>query len=173
MLIAQIPLCWRRASRDGTAMLPHGLEPWTSRLLAEHSNQLSYESYWAAGHCDLYPGFFAQAPRRTTLLCADGEVMCTRMWSTLRKLWSMPPCAQEMLEVTAVGLDPTPFRTGALSQHLRPLGQNVLPMGHGGVHRLHSKQVMASQTFAILFVALATAMRGYVCAFCLWFASKT
>lgn len=25
-------------------MLPHGLEPWTSRLLAERSNQLSYES---------------------------------------------------------------------------------------------------------------------------------
>ena len=25
-------------------LLPHGLEPWTSRLLAERSNQLSYES---------------------------------------------------------------------------------------------------------------------------------
>ena len=25
-------------------MLPHGLEPWTSRLLAERSDQLSYES---------------------------------------------------------------------------------------------------------------------------------
>ena len=25
-------------------MLPHGLKPWTSRLLAERSNQLSYES---------------------------------------------------------------------------------------------------------------------------------
>ena len=25
-------------------VLPHGLEPWTSRLLAERSNQLSYES---------------------------------------------------------------------------------------------------------------------------------
>ena len=27
-------------------MLPHGLEPWTSRLLAERSSQLSYESSW-------------------------------------------------------------------------------------------------------------------------------
>jgi len=27
-------------------MLPHGLKPWTSRLLAERSNQLSYESRW-------------------------------------------------------------------------------------------------------------------------------
>ena len=27
-------------------MLPHGLEPWTSRLLAERSSQLSYESWW-------------------------------------------------------------------------------------------------------------------------------
>ena len=25
-------------------LLPHGLEPWTSRLLAERSSQLSYES---------------------------------------------------------------------------------------------------------------------------------
>ena len=28
-------------------------------------------------------------------------------------------------EVTAVGFEPTPFRTGALSQRLRPLGQTV------------------------------------------------
>ena len=27
--------------------------------------------------------------------------------------------------MTAVGFEPTPFRTGALSQHLRPLGQTV------------------------------------------------
>ena len=30
------------------------------------------------------------------------------------------------LKVTAVGFEPTPFRTGALSQRLRPLGQTVL-----------------------------------------------
>ena len=28
--------------------------------------------------------------------------------------------------MTAVGFEPTPFRTGALSQRLRPLGQTVL-----------------------------------------------
>ena len=28
-------------------------------------------------------------------------------------------------KVTAVGFEPTPFRTGALSQRLRPLGQTV------------------------------------------------
>ena len=35
----QSPMCLLPAE-----MLPHGLEPWTSRLLAERSNQLSYES---------------------------------------------------------------------------------------------------------------------------------
>ena len=30
------------------------------------------------------------------------------------------------IEVTAVGFEPTPLRTGALSQRLRPLGQTVL-----------------------------------------------
>ena len=30
------------------------------------------------------------------------------------------------MEVTAVGFEPTPLRTGALSQRLRPLGQTVL-----------------------------------------------
>ena len=29
-------------------------------------------------------------------------------------------------KLTAVGFEPTPFRTGALSQRLRPLGQTVL-----------------------------------------------
>ena len=29
-------------------------------------------------------------------------------------------------QVTPVGFEPTPFRTGALSQRLRPLGQSVL-----------------------------------------------
>ena len=33
--------------------------------------------------------------------------------------------------MTAVGFEPTPFRTGALSQRLRPLGQTVL-----GLHLL-------------------------------------
>ena len=38
----------------------------------------------------------------------------------------MAICAsQAMAEVTAVGFEPTPLRTGALSQRLRPLGQTV------------------------------------------------
>ena len=32
------------------------------------------------------------------------------------------------LKMTAVGFEPTPLRTGALSQRLRPLGQTVLHM---------------------------------------------
>ena len=32
--------------------------------------------------------------------------------------------------MTAVGFEPTPLRTGALSQRLRPLGQTVLPVVH-------------------------------------------
>ena len=32
----------------------------------------------------------------------------------------------QCLKMTAVGFEPTPLRTGALSQHLRPLGQTVL-----------------------------------------------
>ena len=47
-------------------------------------------------------------------------------------------------EMTAVGFEPTPFRTGALSQRLRPLGQTVLGLHllvHIAVpsdHRMHS-----------------------------------
>ena len=33
----------------------------------------------------------------------------------------------QCLKMTAVGFEPTPLRTGALSQRLRPLGQTVLP----------------------------------------------
>ena len=33
-------------------------------------------------------------------------------------------------EVTAVGFEPTPLRTGALSQRLTPLGQTVLALGN-------------------------------------------
>jgi hypothetical protein len=35
----------------------------------------------------------------------------------------------ESKHVTPVGFEPTPFRTGALSQRLRPLGQSVLTVG--------------------------------------------
>ena len=35
-----------------------------------------------------------------------------------------------MPKVTAVGFEPTPLRTGALSQRLRPLGQTVMLTKH-------------------------------------------
>ena len=48
-------------------------------------------------------------------------------------------------EMTAVGFEPTPLRTGALSQRLRPLGQTVLNIhfskdGHAG-NLIHQKMV--------------------------------
>ena len=42
--------------------------------------------------------------------------------------------------VTAVGFEPTPLRTGALSQRLRPLGQTVL-----SEHAPYSAQARAKQ----------------------------
>ena len=36
------------------------------------------------------------------------------------------PMTHPISEMTAVGFEPTPLRTGALSQRLRPLGQTVL-----------------------------------------------
>ena len=46
------------------------------------------------------------------------------------------PAQQSRNAMTAVGFEPTPFRTGALSQRLRPLGQTVsyslrVRLGHG------------------------------------------
>ena len=44
--------------------------------------------------------------------------------------------------MTAVGFEPTPLRTGASSQRLRPLGQTVLPSGNCVallVHVLHER----------------------------------
>ena len=89
-------------------MLPHGLEPWTSRLLAERSNQLSYES--KRGVLDAL-GIDKQ---RTKI--ARGESCSTA------------------INMTPVEFEPTPLRTGALSQRLRPLGQSVL-----GILRLWSE----------------------------------
>ena len=81
-------------------MLPHGLEPWTSRLLAERSNQLSYES--KGGVLD-------------ALGIDEQKTKITRGKSCRRAI-----------NMTPVGFEPTPLRTGALSQRLRPLGQSVL-----------------------------------------------
>ena len=39
--------------------------------------------------------------------------------------------------MTAVGFEPTPLRTGALSQRLRPLGQTVLASGNSAVVFVH------------------------------------
>ena len=78
-------------------MLPHGLEPWTSRLLAERSNQLSYES------------------KRGVLDALGIDEQKTKIAT----------CSTAM-NMTPVGFEPTPLRTGALSQRLRPLGQSVL-----------------------------------------------
>ena len=81
-------------------MLPHGLEPWTSRLLAERSNQLSYES------------------KRGVLDALGTDEQKT-------KIARGASCSTAM-NMTPVGFEPTPLRTGALSQRLRPLGQSVL-----------------------------------------------
>ena len=44
----------------------------------------------------------------------------------LRSLARRPAAAEAFLSVTAVGFEPTPFRNGAWSHRLRPLGQTVL-----------------------------------------------
>jgi hypothetical protein len=50
--------------------------------------------------------------------------------------------------VTPVGFEPTPLRTGALSQRLRPLGQSVLVCEVGQTSRLPpSPWLMALRTF--------------------------
>ena len=51
---------------------------------------------------------------------------CARL--CVRLCVRVSPCACR--KVTAVGFEPTPLRTGALSQRLRPLGQTVLPAVH-------------------------------------------
>ena len=81
-------------------MLPRGLEPWTSRLLAERSNQLSYES------------------KRGVLDAPDIDEQKTKI--------TRGKSCRTAINMTPVGFEPTPLRTGALSQRLRPLGQSVL-----------------------------------------------
>ena len=50
--------------------------------------------------------------------------MSHRSW--VRTLGESERERERETEVTPVGFEPTPFRTGALSQRLRPLGQSVL-----------------------------------------------
>ena len=40
--------------------------------------------------------------------------------------------------MTAVGFEPTPLRTGALSQRLRPPGQTVLVSGNSVILHVHA-----------------------------------
>ena len=56
------------------------------------------------------------APRRPIILSRAMSVGSAGDWQQWRR----------QCEVTAVGFEPTPLRTGALSQRLRPLGQTVL-----------------------------------------------
>ena len=58
------------------------------------------------------------------MLSSNCEVRLFQLWKSMcRCLARSMPMFKEM---TAVGLEPTPLRTGALSQRLRPLGQTVL-----------------------------------------------
>ena len=53
-------------------------------------------------------------------------IMLTRSYRGIM-IWPYAVCAvHTMAQLTAVGFEPTPLRTGALSQRLRPLGQTVM-----------------------------------------------
>ena len=52
-----------------TYVLPHGLEPWTSRLLAERSNQLSYESSRAAISPAVWQTHITISSKRLEIVC--------------------------------------------------------------------------------------------------------
>ena len=63
---------------------------------------------------------------------SDGECGECLLVSNSACAWQKLDHGGCMLEikVTAVGFEPTPLRTGALSQRLRPLGQTVLTCAH-------------------------------------------
>ena len=71
--------------------------------------------------------------------------------------------------LTAVGFEPTPFRTGALSQRLRPLGQTVLRCLTRVVSLLVSMlSLVVAAAGAGVATATAAADVSMFCVVCAW-----
>jgi hypothetical protein len=95
--VSDILLCWSRGPQTSQCetMLPHGLEPWTSRLLAERSNQLSYESRCAAvavadSHAALLPHGLHTSERSRS--CNFGSSSAAIKAMNIRMLKFENPC---------------------------------------------------------------------------------
>ena len=117
-------------------MVPRGLEPRTLRLLAVRSNQLSYETPADSNQTWLFKGCHLQKENHDKH-CADSTTCIGRHLHPAQKFWAMihyhvnnaAPTNKihvHQTQMTAVGFEPTPLRTGAWSQRLRPLGQTVI-----------------------------------------------
>ena len=105
-------------------MVPRGLEPRTLRLLAVRSKQLSYET------CRLKFAACADAHacklERPTIEHTYIHTY-THTYTRTRVRAYVHACmhTDNYHKMTPVGFKPTPFRNGALSHRLRPLGQSV------------------------------------------------
>ena len=66
-----------------TYVLPHGLEPWTSRLLAERSNQLSYESSRAAISPAVWQTHITISSKR--LWCILVAILCSALMFLVKR----------------------------------------------------------------------------------------
>ena len=104
-----------RASAGTPIMLPHGLEPWTTRLLAERSNQLSYESCWWRRHPKLHGAKGARSVARP--VCPLG----------LPALFAGPTCPPGLAAQFAHPICPLnlPARTNSRGN---PTGQRVISL---------------------------------------------